>query len=379
MKSRGFFCVLGMLFLLSACSGEKKAVESSVETAAPQIKIEASTAAAESSTAESGTQPVAEGERRRENGQVQSFLSGKMVPEALGDRRPLAVMISNDKEARPQYGLSKADIVYEAPAEGEMNRYLALLEDYDELPRIGSVRSTRTYYIYFAREWDAILSHFGQSTFALPYLQNVDNINGVDTGHSYFYRSSDKRKPHNAYTGGELVNKAIEDFGYRKYYEEDYKGNFRFADEENLLEQGMEAVKVIPGYNYQQPYFVYNEQDKLYYRFQYGEAQISNDVQIAVDNIILNYTRMTYYATTAYRDVALHEENRGYYISRGRAIPITILKKSEFGTTHYYDAEGEEIHINPGKTWICIMDKKNENKTEILDAKGNRSNTPQEE
>ena len=61
-----------------------------------------------------------------------------------------------------------------------MNRYMSIIEDFDDLERIGSVRSCRTYYTYFAREFDAIYAHYGQSTFAVPYLKSVDNINGVD-------------------------------------------------------------------------------------------------------------------------------------------------------------------------------------------------------
>ena len=52
-----------------------------------------------------------------------------------------------------------------------MNRYMAIFEDYDDIERIGSVRSCRTYYTYFAREYDAIYAHYGQSTFAVPYLK----------------------------------------------------------------------------------------------------------------------------------------------------------------------------------------------------------------
>ena len=84
-----------------------------------------------------------------------------------------------------------------------MNRYMALIEDYDNLERIGSVRSCRTYYTYFAREFDAVYVHFGQSTFAKPYLKNVDHINGLDAiGDLAFYRTKDKKSPHNAYTSG---------------------------------------------------------------------------------------------------------------------------------------------------------------------------------
>ena len=57
-------------------------------------------------------------------------------------------MMSNDKAALPQYGINRAGVVYEAPVEATMNRYLAIMENYDDLTRIGSVRSCRTYYVY---------------------------------------------------------------------------------------------------------------------------------------------------------------------------------------------------------------------------------------
>ena len=141
---------------------------------------------------------------------IRSFLTGQMVPAEQADRRPIAIMMSNDKEARPQYGINRAGVVYEAPVEANMNRYMAVIEDYDDLDRIGSVRSCRTYYTYFAREFDAIYAHYGQSTFAKPYLKNVDNINGLDAiGGTAYYRSKDKRSPHNAYTSGERLKNPL--------------------------------------------------------------------------------------------------------------------------------------------------------------------------
>lgn len=128
------------------------------------------------------------------DGKVRSYLTGEWVDAAIGNRRPVATMMSNDKESLPQYGINRAGVVYEASVEGVMNRYMSIIEDYDDLERIGSTRSCRTYYTYFAREFDAIYSHFGQSTFAVPFLKNVDNINGIEgIGSVAFYRSSDKK------------------------------------------------------------------------------------------------------------------------------------------------------------------------------------------
>ena len=46
----------------------------------------------------------------------------------------------------------------------------------------------------------------------------------------------------------------------------------------------------------------------------------------------------------------------GKYITKGKAIDIKWTKDSQWGTTHYYDStSGEEIRLNPGKTWVEIV------------------------
>ena len=69
------------------------------------------------------------------------------------NRRPLAIMMSNDKAALPQYGINHAGVVYEAPVEGSMNRYMALIEDYDDLVlNPVSVRLLPTSYFFCRRQ-----------------------------------------------------------------------------------------------------------------------------------------------------------------------------------------------------------------------------------
>ena len=55
----------------------------------------------------------------------------------------------------------------------------------------------------------------------------------------------------------------------------------------------------------------------------------------------------------------------GKYITEGQAIDITWKKDSEWEPTHYYDANGNEITLNPGKTWICIIQDTNADQVEI--------------
>lgn len=357
--------VAAVFFSLALLCGCAKKTFISVETlpADVQIEQETQTLVIEPECTEEETQTAPEAleypeERIEVNGLIRSYLTGEMVPVSQGNRRPLAIMMSNDKDALPQYGINRAGVVYEAPVEATMNRYMAILEDYDDLDRIGSVRSCRTYYTYFAREFDAIYAHYGQSTFAVPYLKNVDNINGVEgIGSVAYYRSKDKKKPHNAYASFERIQKSIETLGYSQEYSKDYDGHFLFSVKEPVVLDGddaWDAWKVTPHYPLNNPWFEYHEEDGLYYRYQYGAEHKGSEGQIAVKNILIQYCPAGYYATTQYRNINVHGTGWGYYVTGGKAIDVTWKKDGEFGVTHYYDPSGEEIRLNPGKTWVCI-------------------------
>lgn len=307
--------------------------------------------------------------REEKDGKIESYLTGEMVDVRAANRRPLAIMMSNDKAALPQYGINRAGVVYEAPVEGGMIRYMALIEEYDDLERIGSVRSCRTYYTYFAREFEGMYAHFGQSAFALPYLERMEHLNGIGgKGAIAFYRSSDKKAPHNAYAGAAQIEKAIDASGYAREYPDSYKGHYRFAGEQSpeLLENGFAASYVRPGgYPINQPWFEYNPEDGLYYRFQYGGAHNGDEGQIAVKNIIFQYCRWKYYAPSEYLDIDVHTPCSGYYFTNGRGEAITWEKEGEGGVTRYYDGNGEEIRLNPGKTWVCIIQADQMDKAEF--------------
>src|SRR5699024_9640157 len=71
-------------------------------------------------------------------------LTGIETNDAV-DGRPIGVMVNNHAEARPQSGLSQADIVFEILAEARITRLLALYQS--EIPDVvGPVRSAREYY-----------------------------------------------------------------------------------------------------------------------------------------------------------------------------------------------------------------------------------------
>lgn len=315
-----------------------------------------------------------------ENGMVRSFLTGKEVPESIGRTRPISVMINNIENALPQSGIANAEIVYEAPVEGGITRLMGIMEDYQDVERIGSVRSSREYYVYFAREFDSFYLHFGQAWYALELLWRDDtlNLSGLeDAGHGegdlVYYRSDDFEAPHNVFTNYEMIQEGIDFRGYSRDYSDAYlaqNGHYKFAQDGApvLLENGQDAAYVAPGYDYNEPYFTYDPATEKYTRYQLGAQQIDkltgNPLQY--DNILIQYCSWSPQVDSdTYLNIDVLSGGTGKYITKGKAIDVTWSKEGattadpfaqgNFNPTRYYDADGNEITLNQGKTWVCIV------------------------
>lgn len=142
---------------------------------------------------------------------VPAPLTGLPVLEELAARPVLAVMIDDQRDARPQSGLGEAGIVWHAPAEGGIPRYMALFQDGDPAA-VGPVRSSRLYYIGWAAEWNAVYVHVGGSPQALAYLRTaagrggeVWNADEFTWGPTYLWRIRERFAPHNVYSSGEKL------------------------------------------------------------------------------------------------------------------------------------------------------------------------------
>ncbi len=297
-------------------------------------------------------------------GMVRSPLTNEWMDESMANRRPIAVMLNNVKVAVPQSGIASAGIVYECMVEGNVTRLMAVIEDYEGLAKIGSVRSCRAYYLDWALEWDALYMHYGGPVKYVSELlrrSDVHNLDGTYLEGLTFYRTSDRKAPHNAYASGEGVILGADKKGYPLTHTENFVArHFQFASEEepNLLLQGVSAKRVEPGYTYHKPYFVYNEEDGLYYRYQFGEPQIDERTgeQLAYKNIIFQFAASKTLDRNGYLSFATKASNMGgYFITNGRAIPIVWSKSSDYEPTRFYDENGQEISLNTGKTWICVI------------------------
>jgi hypothetical protein len=120
-----------------------------------------------------------------------------VVPSPLAS---LAIMIENQADARPQTGLTQADVVYEALAEGGITRFIGLFLSGDA-PVVGPVRSLRHYFAFMAADYGADVVHIGASPEGFTW-RDAMHMGHLDesAGDPGVWRVSTRPPPHNAYT-----------------------------------------------------------------------------------------------------------------------------------------------------------------------------------
>lgn len=357
----GMLAAAGAGLLLSGCG--KKEEEPPVQKQEPPVVLEEE----EPKQAEEETLPDEETVVEDEHaGEARSLLTGEWIKKKLAKQRPVSCMIGNTESALPQYGIGQAQVIFEAPVEGGLTRLMGIFENYKEIEKLGSVRSSRLYYAYYSMGFDAIYLHYGQASYAQGFLESgqIDDLNGLEyeVDKAVIYRDTAKKAPHNAYATGKGLAAGIELKQYETKYQKGFEGHFQFAAEEEPVEPGgknsQDAVVVQPGYQANKPYFEYNPKDGLYYRYQYGARQIDgNDAsQLAVKNILIQNSSVRTLDDKGYLEIAVTGEGTGWYITGGKAAEITWKREEQFAPTKYFDSEGNEILLNPGKTWVCITD-----------------------
>lgn len=284
-----------------------------------------------------------------------SLLTGEEVSNVNGQH--FSVMIENSPEARPQTGLSSADIVYEIKTEGNISRYLAFF--HDNIPSsVGPVRSSRHYFIPLSEQLNFTYVHFGASTYAYEYLQSsklkVPHIDGI-TDSKYFFRDNTRNAPHNAYLNTEsLVS-----------YDDLIITNemFSFGDSGDLASETANSIEF--SYNkFTNIRYTYDHSMKKYLRFQESIPHVDakSQEQIMVSNVIIQYTIHDSIAedNLGRIDVVLTGEGEIDYFTEGKKMKGTWRKGNNMLSTTFYDSNGQPLNLNPGNTWIQVLDVDND-------------------
>jgi len=301
--------------------------------------------------------------------------------------RPLGVMIENHSEARPQSGLSGADVVYEVVAEGGITRFLAMFYCQDA-GQVGPIRSARTYYIDFVSEYGnyPLYTHVGGANQpgpadALSQLNTYgwtgyNDINQFSIGFPTFWRDSD-RLGHPAATEHTMYSTVQKLWDYaaknRDLTNLDEKGKswdttfvpYEFTDDAPISARpASQSIHLEFWKSAGSSYFVdwrYDTKTNLYKRINGGAAPIdrNNNKQITAKNIVI-LSMLESNANDGYENnVHLLYRNKGTgkatVFKDGKQIKGTWQKDSRTGRTIIKDASGNRIKFGRGLIWFEIL------------------------
>lgn len=289
---------------------------------------------------------------------VVSPLDGlRYYPEELS-KRPVAVSIDNHPRARWQAGISQAEIIYEVEVEHPFTRYLCIFLS-KEPEQVGPVRSARPYIIYYALENDGIFVHVGGSQDAFAEIKRLGaaDVDGLYSGAMWRYNDTGKYAPHNMYTTLASIRKEAEAYGYRT--EGSFEG-YEFNEKNTKLSEKFEtnaAGNVNIVYNaYNTTDYTYDEENCTYLRFKDNEKHIDelDKKQLTAKNIIIIEASKKILDNEGRLYIGTIGKGNGIYIANGESIPITWEKSSEKSRLKFYTDE-EELKLNPGNTWIQVV------------------------
>jgi hypothetical protein len=275
-----------------------------------------------------------------------------------GPYKPICVMIENMPAARPQKGMGLADIVYEMYVENcSMTRFMCVFND--NIPKeVGPVRSARVYYADIAEEFNGAYCFFGGSQYAdasiykrLKTTTLQVAVNGIQGKYGkYYWRSKDRKAPHNVYTNLTNITPLITAPPLIKH--------FLFSASSVLA--GDDVTKINIPYNKSSinTTYVYDPANKNYKRSVAGKPFMDalTKKQITVTNVIVQNTKLRF--TEDFKGhVFIYFIGKGTadIFSGGKHIKATWAKKSTNDPTTYYDESGKEVTLLPGNTWVQVI------------------------
>ena len=297
-------------------------------------------------------------------------LTGMPMEEEYESLRPVAVMLNNLKAAQPQLGVSRADIIYEVPAEGGITRMLAVYQTLENVETLGSIRSARPYYIELALGHDALYVHAGGSPAAYSDLKSwgVDNMDGVNGGSDaqIFWRDKERRKTmdyeHTLVTSGENIRNYV-DSHFRTEHKDGYSYPQTFA-EDGTPAGGTAAEHIkLQFSNYKTGTFDYDSAAGLYLVGQYGGKHMDGDTgeQVSATNVLVLETDIHVISGDTYGrlSVNLTSGGKGTYFCGGKSIPIRWSKASRNDPFVYTTEDGTPLVLGQGTSYVCIINPRN--------------------
>lgn len=300
--------------------------------------------------------------------------------------RPLGVMIENHEEARPQSGISSADVVYEAVAEGGITRTLNVFYCQDA-PTVGPVRSARTYFLDFISEYAdfPLYAHVGGANSDGPAdalgqigtygWQNYNDLNQFSIGFPVFVRDYDRlgktvATEHTMYSSTtKLWNYAAKS---RKITDVNEKGvkwdvNFTpyiFKEDEVLAARPTSQTASYDfwsGYGAYSVLWTYDKTTNAYLRTNGGKPHLDLNTkkQVAAHNVVVLFMKESRandgYENNLHMLYGTKGTGNAKIFMDGKMIEGTWSKKSRTAHLYIKDNRGKDVEFNRGQIWFSVV------------------------
>lgn len=306
-------------------------------------------------------------------------LTGEVVaePENLL-RRPLAIKVSNSppQYARPQHGLSQADLVFEHITEADITRFTAVF--YGQTPPdIGPVRSARLIDKELPAMYDAALAMSGAHPIVSQRLHGSDIGDRILRSHETgFYRTGeDKPWEHTLHADPAGLWQAI------AAHDEDRPPQFAAWMTFNTLPPpgGQPATRITVAYDtYTLVEWVYNPVTGRYERWADGEATMdaNNGEQISAANVILLtavherdksicLTHSNGVCSDWPLEIQIWGQGDALILRDGKLYPVTWLRENRSDMFTFVDAAGSAVPLQIGNSWFQVLPHYYENPVTI--------------
>ncbi len=310
-------------------------------------------------------------------------LNGLMYPKDYkaiwSTRRPLAVMIENSLDSRPLSGLSSADLVYEAVAEGGITRQMGmfLCDIATQEVVLAPVRSARIYYTKLVTEYDALYNHVGgagncddptvdERAKALCFIRRnkIKDLDQFGLDFKACHRLTNRLDKEVAY---EHTMACFTEQLYKVAAKRDWQNDgewdksfikWKFKDDSPdvgmVTDISFDFWKSKPDYSVS---WKYDAPSNSYLRFNGGEPVIdlNSDEPIRAKNVIVQLVREFGPLDEHFHmDYQVVGTGKALVFQDGKAISATWTKATPALRTKYMDS-GKELLLNRGQTWIELV------------------------
>lgn len=334
-------------------------------------------------TASGGLEPDAN-DPKTESCPLNGAMKSKRAREAWEKRIPLAVMIENHQESRPQSGLSSADVVYEAVAEGGITRFMALFHCGLGDVQVGPVRSARTYYLDWQSEYNnPLYAHVGGANTPGPadalsqiIKYKINDLNQFSIGFPTFWRDY-QRLGHSVATEHTMYSttqKLWEVGAKREYFNPNATAGLDWAKgftpwkfQDGKAGTGAQSITVNfwesqPDYKVE---WSYDQASNTYKRKNGGESHtdLNNKQQLAPTNVVVQFQKESNandgYPGNVHLLYGTTGSGKALFFIGGTATEGKWTKASRVARTKYTDSKGNEIVFSKGQIWIQTVPEGN--------------------